>query len=261
MQLVGDGVIQLNPMKNERYGPTDVKIFLGVEPTRVTDYLALMGDSVDNIPGAPGIGKKGAEQLIDEFGDIEEIIRQADKVKRKAYRESLQNHADQIRLSKRLATLDTSGNLRLDLDAATKQPPDNEQLIAFYRKLEFKSLVVQLEAGTAAAQAETNVVVFESADQFTQWVEDTSGPLAVAIVDTPERGFDIGESGGIGFASQDGVLRLLPTEMAQHAKPVLENSGREFWVHDWKSAIHSLDSHGAQIPESHGRHHADGIPD
>ncbi len=250
MQLVGDGVIQLNPMKNERYGPTDVKIFLGVEPTRVTDYLALMGDSVDNIPGAPGIGKKGAEQLIDEFGDIEEIIRQADKVKRKAYRESLQNHADQIRLSKRLATLDTSGNLRLDLDAATKQPPDNEQLIAFYRKLEFKSLVVQLEAGTAAAQAETNVVVFESADQFTQWVEDTSGPLAVAIVDTPERGFDIGESGGIGFASQDGVLRLLPTEMAQHAKPVLENSGREFWVHDWKSAIHSLDSMGLKFPKA-----------
>ena len=248
MQLVGDGVIQLNPMKNERYGPTDVKNFLGVEPTRVTDYLALMGDSVDNIPGAPGIGKKGAEQLIDEFGNIEEIIRHADKVKRKAYRESLQNHANQIRLSKRLATLDTSGNLRLDLDAATQQSPDNELLIAFYRKLEFTSLVVQLEAGTAAAQAEADVVVFESADQFTQWVEDVSGPLAVAIVDTPEGGFEIGESGGIGFASRDGELRLLPTDMARHAKQVFENSGREFWVHDWKSAIHSLDSMGIKFP-------------
>ena len=147
MQLVGNDVIQLNPMKDERYGPADVKQFLGVEPDRVTDYLALMGDSVDNIPGAPGIGKKGAEQLIDEFGDIEDIIRHAGEVKRKAYRESLENHADQIRLSKHLATLDTSGSLRLDLEAVKQRPPDTQQLIALYRKLEFKSLAVQLEAG------------------------------------------------------------------------------------------------------------------
>ena len=175
MQLVGNDVIQLNPMKDERYGPADVKQFLGVEPDRVTDYLALMGDSVDNIPGAPGIGKKGAEQLIDEFGDIEDIIRHAGEVKRKAYRESLENHADQIRLSKHLATLDTSGSLRLDLEAVKQRPPDTQQLIALYRKLEFKSLAVQLEAGAATAEAEASVRAFESAEQFAEWTKEVSG--------------------------------------------------------------------------------------
>ncbi|MCY4595187.1 MAG: DNA polymerase I [Bryobacterales bacterium] len=250
MQLVGNDVIQLNPMKDERYGPADVKQFLGVEPDRVTDYLALMGDSVDNIPGAPGIGKKGAEQLIDEFGDIEDIIRHAGEVKRKAYRESLENHADQIRLSKHLATLDTSGSLRLDLEAVKQRPPDTQQLIALYRKLEFKSLAVQLEAGAATAEAEASVRAFESAEQFAEWTKGASGPLAIAVAQAPAQEPVIGECGGIGFASRDGELRLLPADFTQHAKELFASEDQDFWVHDWKSAIHSLDSMGVDFPNA-----------
>ncbi len=81
---------------------------MGVKPSQVADLLALMGDTVDNIPGAPGIGEKGARDLIQRFGSVEAAIEHAGEVERKTYRESLQNNREQILLSKRLATIDTS---------------------------------------------------------------------------------------------------------------------------------------------------------
>ena len=80
---------------------------MGVRPEQVTDLLALKGDAIDNIPGAPGIGDKGASDLIERFGTVEAAIARAAEVERKVYRESLQNHAEQIRMSKRLATIAT----------------------------------------------------------------------------------------------------------------------------------------------------------
>ena len=96
---------------------------MGVPPGPVPDLLALKGDSVDNIPGAPGIGDKGAKDLINRFGTVEAAIERAAEVERKTYRESLQNHRDQILLSKKLATIDTNTPVEWCLaDMAAQEP-------------------------------------------------------------------------------------------------------------------------------------------
>ena len=250
MQLVREGVSQWNPTKDMLYQSTDVQEFLGVKPDQVTDLLALKGDSVDNIPGAPGIGDKGAQQLITAYGDIEGIIGHADEVKRKTYRESLQNHADQIRLSKRLATLDTSGKLRLDLDSAQLKAENTDELLGCYRELEFSKLANQLEAGAAGPAAEINSQTFESAEQFEQWLAATSGPIALAVLTDV-----VGESTAepktsIGLAAKAEEAWHLPLELLPCAKELLESGERDIWVHDWKSGIHALGELGVSFPRA-----------
>ena len=125
LQLVDGGVSMLNPAKDDEwYDAAKVKQFMGVEPGQVTDLLALMGDAIDNIPGAPGIGDKGARALIERFGSVEAAIERAAEVERKTYRESLQNNAERIRMSKRLATLDCSIPIEFSVEAVRAQEPD-----------------------------------------------------------------------------------------------------------------------------------------
>src|SRR5271157_4609561 len=125
LQLVDERVSMLNPAKDDEwYDPEKVKVFMGVRPDQVTDLLALKGDAIDNIPGAPGIGDKGAKDLIERFGDVETAIAHAAEVERKAYRESLQNHAEQIRMSKRLATLATDIPIEFAVESVKAQTAD-----------------------------------------------------------------------------------------------------------------------------------------
>ncbi len=250
MQLVREGVSMLDPMKKQRYESVDVERFLGVKPEHVSDYLALRGDSVDNIPGAPGIGVKGAQQLIKAYGEIEQIIQHANEVKRKTYRESLQNHAEQIRLSKRLASLDITGGLHLDLEAAKQRPPEPEQLLEFYQELEFNSLASQMEVTFGEKEAESQARTFESAEEFREWLDKSSGPIAIAVLGPEERRAADTLAGGIGFSSQGGKLRRLPADLVPHAKELLEAGERKIWVHDWKSAIHALDGFGIAFREA-----------
>jgi DNA polymerase-1 len=147
MQLVSDRVWFLNPMKNDMiYDSKGVKEFMGVEPLQIIDLLALKGDAVDNIPGAPGIGEKGALQLIEAYGSVEGAMAHADEVRRKAYRESLQSNQEQILLSKKLATIAVDAPLTLDLDTLRLAEPDVEALRSLYAELEFRSLLSELEA-------------------------------------------------------------------------------------------------------------------
>jgi DNA polymerase I len=112
----------------------------GVPPSKIIDLLGLMGDSIDNIPGAPGIGEKGATKIIQQFGSAEEAMRRADEVTHKTYRESLQNNQDIIRQSIELATVHTSVPVSLDLDALKAQEPDRKLAYALFRELEFTAL-------------------------------------------------------------------------------------------------------------------------
>ena len=108
----------LNPMKDDTfYDAAKVEEFMGVPPEHVADLLALKGDSVDNIPGAPGIGDKGARDLITRFGTVEAALEHAAEVERKAYRESLQNNREQILLSKRLATIEMNVPVEASLES------------------------------------------------------------------------------------------------------------------------------------------------
>ena len=140
MQLVGDGVEMLDPMKNKRIDRDGVIEKFGVGPERVVDVQALAGDSVDNVPGAPGIGIKTAALLINEFGDLETLLERAGEIKQPKRRESLIENADLIRLSKRLVQLDCDMVLDFDLDDLEVRDPVPEVLLGFLAEMEFRTI-------------------------------------------------------------------------------------------------------------------------
>jgi DNA polymerase I len=145
MQLVTDEVSILNPTKdNLILDPAGVTNVLGVPPEQVIDVMALRGDSVDNIPGAPGIGDKGSIDLIKEFGSVEAALDRADEVKKKTYRESLQNNRDNILLSKELVTIHTEVPIDFSIEAMRTQPVDNAACRALFSELEFTTLLKEL---------------------------------------------------------------------------------------------------------------------
>jgi DNA polymerase I len=140
MQLVGDGVDMFDPMKNKRINRDEVFEKFGVGPERVVDVQALAGDSVDNVPGAPGIGIKTAALLIQEYGDLETLLERAGEIKQPKRRESLLENIEQIRISKRLVTLDCNMVLDFSLESLEVAPPKADNIMAFLHKMEFLTL-------------------------------------------------------------------------------------------------------------------------
>ncbi|MFD1882015.1 DNA polymerase I [Paracoccus pacificus] len=140
MQLVGDGVAMLDPIKNKLIGRDEVFEKFGVYPDRVVDVQSLAGDAVDNVPGAPGIGIKTAAQLIQEYGDLDNLLASAEQIKQPKRRQTLIDNAEQIRLSRRLVTLDCETPLDFGLDKLEVRTPDPENLISFLNKMEFRTL-------------------------------------------------------------------------------------------------------------------------
>ena len=152
MQLVGGGVEMLDPMKNKIIDTDGVREKFGVGPERVVDVQALAGDSVDNVPGAPGIGIKTAALLINEYGDLETLLDRAGEIKQPKRRESLIDNRAQIELSKRLVSLDCAMDLPFDLDSLEVKDAVPEDLLAFLAKMEFRTIVKRVadRFGTAA---------------------------------------------------------------------------------------------------------------
>src|SRR6202165_4718310 len=133
-----------------------VEEILGVPPETVVDYMALMGDTVDNIPGAKGIGEKGATELIQKYGSVEKALDHADEVSNKRYREALQQQREQVMMSKQLATIATDVPLELDLQALERREPDVAALATLYRELGFNSLLKELGSEAVASSATAN---------------------------------------------------------------------------------------------------------
>jgi DNA polymerase I len=140
MQLVGNGVVMRDPMKNVRIDLDEVFEKFGVDPARVVDVQALAGDSVDNVPGAPGIGLKTAALLIQEYGNLETLLERAHEIKQPKRREALVDNADLIRISKRLVSLDANTPLDFTLDSLEVRLPDPDQVMAFLTEMEFRTL-------------------------------------------------------------------------------------------------------------------------
>ena len=158
MQLVTDRVHMLNPAKDDTwYDPAAVKTFMGVEPAQVADLLALKGDAVDNIPGAPGIGDKGAKDLIEKFGSLEAALDRAEEVERKMYRESLQQNRERILMSKRLATIACDVPIPFEAERLAADAPDVALLRPLLKELEFHSMLRDL--GPAEDQRERQLQV------------------------------------------------------------------------------------------------------
>src|SRR4028118_968579 len=152
-------------------GEAWVEAKFGVPPPPIAAPLGLMGDAVDNIPGAPGIGAKGAVAIVKQFGSIEEALKRWEEVKHKTYRESLRDNAPLIRQSLELATIKTDVNIKLDLDQLRAKPPDRLAAYKLFRELEFQSLTREvadaaagIEGGPQSRRRHTTHTTPEAAD-------------------------------------------------------------------------------------------------
>ena len=165
MQLVGDGVEMFDAMKNRRIDSDGVVEKFGVGPERVVDVQALAGDSVDNVPGAPGIGVKTAALLINEYGDLDTLLERAEEIKQPKRRQTLIDNADQIRLSRELVKLDCEMELDYTLDSLEVQDPQAETLLGFLSSMEFRTITKRVAdaLGAEAPVIEAPEVVEEDA--------------------------------------------------------------------------------------------------
>ena len=143
MQLVRPGVDMMDPMKMRKVGPAEVMEKFGVTPDKVVDVQALAGDSTDNVPGAPGIGIKTAALLINEFGDLETLLKRTAEIKQPKRRESLEQNADLIRISRKLVLLRDDVPPPADPDSFDKHAPDPNVLLPWLEQQGFKSLLAR----------------------------------------------------------------------------------------------------------------------
>jgi DNA polymerase-1 len=264
MQLVTDQVKILNPQKdNLILDPAKVLETLGVPPEKVVDVMALRGDSVDNIPGAPGIGDKGSVDLILEFGSVEAVLDRAAEVKRKSYRESLEQNRDAVLLSKELVTIDSHVPLALDLPAMQTQPPDIEACRELFTELEFTSMLRDLapsqtapiidlieeptseqsNAFYAAAREHGFTFALDAAEPTAQETDDQV-PHTLSLLDlveTAEKKMHC----NIGVCAESGTaLRLALTP---ELRALLEDPAVPKRLHDWKLALHVLSGLGVNL--------------
>ncbi len=151
MQLVGDGIAMLDPLKNKAIGTAEVMEKFGVAPDKVVQVQALCGDPTDNVPGVPGIGVKTAAQLIAEYGDVETLLARAGEIKQPKRREALLEHAAAARLSLRLVTLDRAVPVPQPLDSFTVRPPDPAAQARFLEEQGFRSILARVQAKMPAA--------------------------------------------------------------------------------------------------------------
>jgi DNA polymerase-1 len=151
MQLVGPHVKMLDPIKNRPIGEAEVRERFGVGPERLVDVQALAGDSVDNVPGVPGIGVKTAAELINAYGDLENLLAHAEEIKQPKRREALTLHANMARLSKELVKLDDDAPRPRPLSDLAVHPPDPDKLLPFLREMEFRALATRMMQRLAGA--------------------------------------------------------------------------------------------------------------
>jgi DNA polymerase-1 len=230
LQLVTDKICVLNPPKDNLIcDRAKVEEILGVPPERVIDVMALRGDTIDNIPGAPGIGDKGSVDLIQRFGSVEGALDHAAEVEKKTYRESLQNNRDIILWSKQLATIDQHvPGVELNLPSMAAAEPDVANLRPLLQELEFTTLLQQLGPAPAAEQIATNYIEAtpplneEHAAALERLLARTGGknPLAFAIeTDAGTEGDNVGPGVSPGRVSEGG------SEPAEEAEPAAPTTG------------------------------------
>jgi DNA polymerase-1 len=243
LQLVSDRIAMLNPAKDDAwYDPEGVKKFMGVHPHQIADLLALMGDTVDNIPGAPGIGEKGAQALLEQFGSLDALLERAAEVQRKMHRESLQNNVERIRMSKRLATIDCAVPIEFSIDAVKAQGMDQAALKAVYKELEFHSLLKELGPGEDTRPRDYRVLATPA--EIAEWLAAGAGaPHAYAISKSKEGELALDS---IGLARTPGEARAVTAENFAYLKAWLEDAAQPKITCDIKSALLTLDRMGVQ---------------
>ena len=234
MQLVGNGVDMLDAMKNKRIDSDGVFEKFGVKPDRVIDVQSLAGDSVDNVPGAPGIGIKTAALLINEYGDLESLLERASEIKQPKRKDTLINFAEQIRISRDLVTLKVDADIEISLEELEVKEPDSTELLKFLNEMEFRTLTNRIAAklgvdapvneqkmdqGSEGSLINTNIMSFDSVDYscvqelgtLQNWISKISERGWVAV-DTETTGLDdmVAELVGICLCVEVGEACYIP---------------------------------------------------
>jgi len=201
MQLVGDGVVMHDPMKQRRIGPKQVEEKFGVGPDRVVDVQALCGDSTDNVPGVPGIGVKTAALLINEYGNLDGVLDRAEEIKQTKRRQNLIDHADLARISRRLVTLKDDVPVDLGLEDLRLKDPEPDVLLGFMAEMELGRLAGRIaqrlggevSATVAASEpekpGETDYQCIQSLKALQPWI-DLARSVGVVAVDTETTSLD-----------------------------------------------------------------------
>lgn len=242
MQLVGPRTFMLHTGREKLYDVAGVEEDFGVRPGQVVDVLALMGDSVDNVPGVKGIGEKGAKALIREYGDLDNLLKNAQELKRKAYREGLQEHRDDALLSKKLVTIDTGLDVPFDADALHFEPADSAALAELYRELDFFTLLDELQESGAISSASDfePAVEMRTAEEWRQATADLEGRIHLAVIGSEPIGLAVGlAAGGVGgrVAFADFRRDGLRDAAVMSLDGWLGQEGREIAGHDLKEVL------------------------
>jgi DNA polymerase I len=272
LQLVNEHVHVLNPPKDNLICDAQkVEEILGVPPERVVDVMALRGDSIDNVPGAPGIGDKGSVELIKRFGSVEQALDRAAEVEKKTYRESLQNNRDNILLSKQLVTIDCNVPVELNVEAMKMGEPDVEALRALFTELEFTSLLKELLPVVEVSEAHYSDAKSAADVETVLQAVRSGGALAVAVeaetelADENEAEEDESAERMLPLTAEP-VQTVRPTNIAISAAPgaavAVRSDAQEAMsrlksaladaelpkaIHDWKAATHVLDKQGVPL--------------
>ncbi len=262
MQLVNDDVVMFDPMKGKTMDIAAVHEKFGVSPDKVIDVQSLAGDSVDNVPGVPGIGVKTAAQLINEYGDLETLLQRAEEIKQPKRRESLINHAEDARISKKLVSLDCNVDVPVAVEDLKAHDPNSPKLMEFLQEQGFKSVISRL--GQAHELPEEAEAIVSGDDEFPpikdnkyvlvndtktlgQWIEKAK-EIGVLAIDTETTGLTpakvdlvgvsiaiepgeaayipiahVGHGGGDMFASGEDTPQLSKAEVMKALKDVLED--------------------------------------
>jgi DNA polymerase-1 len=238
MQLVSDKVLMLDTMKNKLMGRDEVVEKFGVGPEHVVDVQSLAGDSVDNVPGAPGIGVKTAAQLITEYGSVEALLERAEEIKQPKRRETLLNFADQVRVSKQLVTLKDDVPLEVKLEDLAVQDPDPKVLLPFLEEMEFRTItrrvreqmekegVLVADGPEAASIDRTAYVCIRDLQTLEDWVTRAAAQGWVAV-DTETDALDSVGGGlvGVSMALAPGEACYIPLA---HVDPDSKGDGDMF---------------------------------
>ncbi len=268
LQLVNEHVHVLNPPKDNLIcDAAKVEEILGVPPERVVDVMALRGDSIDNIPGAPGIGDKGSVEIIKRFGSLEQALDRASEVEKKTYRESLQNNRDNILLSKQLVTIDCNVPIDFDVNAMHAGDPDLETLRALFTELEFTSLlkellpVVEVTQGNyteaqsagdvenvlrAVAHGGSLAIALETESETTT-VEDPDRDPVEAMLPLTDAASPAPKPLTIAVSAGPGISMTVAGDAMSRLKLALADPDLPKAVHDFKAASHVLEIHGVDL--------------
>ena len=245
LQLVSDRVTVISPGKEDRYDPAGVVEKFGVPPEKVTDVLGLVGDSVDNVPGVPGIGMKGAVSLIKEWGSLEDSVENAERIANKRRREALLEHREQARLSKELVELDTNVPLEVKPEELRYRGANRKAAFELFERLGFTSLLNEYLPETASAPAGSYLPIatptalkrlLESARKR----ERLALSLATGEGDAEDRllGLGLAVDPGEAFfiAVEGGQSKFTESSLLSELEPILSDPGVLKVGHDLKSA-------------------------